>query len=127
MTKIIIDTSFLVHCADYKLDFISELDRLFGKYTLFIIDKTVEELEKLSKSNSKSGIAAKLAKAVIGTIKPKQIHSEKYVDDAILEEISKDKYFVATNDAELKGKILEKKTSVIVLRQKSHLEIFPNS
>ena len=123
MTKIILDTSVLVHCAECKMDFISELDRLFGKYSLFIIDKTIEELEKLSKSNSKSGIAAKLAKAIIATIKPKQIHSDKYVDDAILEEISKDKYFVATNDAELKGKILAKKTSVIVLRQKSHLEI----
>ena len=123
MTKIILDTSFLVHCADCKLDFISELDRLFGKYSLFIIDKTTEEIEKLSKSNSKSGIAAKLAKAVIAVINPKQIHSDKYVDNAILEEILKDKYFVATNDAELKGKILARKTSVIVLRQKSHLEI----
>ncbi len=123
MTKILLDTSFIVHCADYKLDFISELDRLFGKYSLFIIDKTIEELEKLSKSNNKSGIAAKLAKTIIANIKPKQIHSDKYVDDAILEEIVKDKYFVATNDAELKGKILAKKTSVIVLRQKNHLEV----
>lgn len=123
MTKIILDTSFIVHCAFYKVDFISELDRLFGKYSLFIIDKTIEELSKLSKNANKFKASAKLARSIIDTIKPKQINSKKYVDDAIIDEVSKEKYFVATHDDELKRRLIEKKTGVIILRQKSYLEI----
>ena len=126
MTKIILDTSFIVHCAFYKVDFISELDRLFGKYSLFIIDKTFEELSKLSKNANKFKASAKLARAILDTIKPKQINSKKYVDDAIIDEISKsnEKYLVATHDDELKRRLIKKKTGIILLRQKSYLEIF---
>ena len=106
MKKIILDTNFLLIPTKFKVDIFSEIDKIAHfNYKLFIIDKTIDELnwiieDKKSKSKDKecAKIGLQLIKAKnVGKIKSK----EKYVDDAIVEEADKDT-IVATSDKELK-------------------------
>ena len=48
MKTIILDTNFLIYCAEYKIDFVSEIDRICSfPYKLAVLDNTIDELEKL--------------------------------------------------------------------------------
>ena len=48
MKKIILDTDFLIHCATAKIDYVVEIRKILDfKYELFIIDKTIDELDSL--------------------------------------------------------------------------------
>jgi len=50
MRKIILDTNFLLIPAQFKVDIFSEIDRICSfTYSLFVLDKSVEELKKISK------------------------------------------------------------------------------
>lgn len=121
--KIILDTSFIVNCTNFKVDFISELDKIFGKYKLFIIEKTIDEIDNLINLGGKYKPSAKLAKAVIEALKPQRIISQKYVDEAIIDESLKEEFFIATNDAKLKKKLIDLRRKVIILRQKKYLVV----
>jgi len=98
-------------------------DRIIDeKYEIFVVDKTLEELEKLIKGNKeKDKKAAKLAKQLIKKNKVKIINTQgKNVDEIIIKIKDKDT-IVATQDKELRKKL---KGDVIVLRQKKYLKCF---
>ena len=126
MKKIILDTDFLMHCAESKVDYTTELRRICDfNYTINIIDKTLDELDNIiEKKKGKSKLNAKLAKIIlkkknINKIKTKK---DKIVDKLILNNTNKNT-LVATTDALLKKKLKNKGISIIVLRQKSYLKL----
>lgn len=123
MKKIILDTNFLLIPAQFKVDIFSEIQRIADfKYQLFVLDKTLDELNKIIKQQKgRHKAAAKLALALIKNKKVKTIKtsSEKYVDD-LLVEYSKKGAIIATQDLGLKNRL---KKPYIILKQKKYLAL----
>ena len=129
MKKIILDTDFLIHCASHMIDYEEELKRILDfAFQMYIVDKTIDELNNVienQKGRSKSD--AKLAKAILEnkSIPLVKTKKDEIVDDLILDIAEKDSkdFIVATMDADLKRKLKKIGISVIIIRQKSHLEL----
>jgi rRNA-processing protein FCF1 len=127
MKKIILDTNFLLIPFTEKVDIFDEIDRIVEEsYELFIIDTSLQELKKIhEEQKGKSKEAAKLALELVKK-HPIEFLSgiSDHVDDDIVALCKKDDYYVATQDKELKKKVKDLKRSIIILRQKNHLELF---
>jgi len=123
MKKIILDTNFLLIPFYFKVDIFSEINRFAHfKYKLFILDKTIEELEKIMlEQRGKHKAAAKLA---LELIKVKNIgilkRGEGTVDDLLLEQSDA---IIATSDIELIKKLKDKGIKVIRLRKKKYCKL----
>jgi rRNA-processing protein FCF1 len=125
MKTIILDTSFILNAIEAHIDIFREIERIsLFKYKIAIIDKTIEELEKIIMRGGKTKYSAQLAKKIIDLKKIDKImtRSKKSVDDLILEN-SNQNTIVATMDAELKRKLRQKSISLMVIRSRSHLQM----
>ena len=124
MKTVILDTDFLVHCASHRVDYEEELRRIINcSYQIYIIDKTIDELNHIVENQKgKAKAAAKLAKAILENNQLPLIKTKKdqIVDELILDAVNKDT-IVATMDADLKRKLKAKGVSVVILRQKKYL------
>ena len=125
--KVLLDTNFLMSCFQFKVDIFSEIDRIIiAKYEIIVLDKTVEELENIVKNQKgKDKEAAKFALKLIENKKPIMIktNNDKKTDDIILDYAIKEDYSVATQDKDLKRKLVNHGIEVIVLRKKKFLAI----
>ena len=124
MKKILLDTNFLLAVYQFKVDIFAELDRICNfNYKLFILDKTIEELKNIiERQKGRHKDAARIALQLlklrkVGVIKTR---SKKHTDDVILDYAEKD-YLVATQDKDLKRRLIHHNVKVIVLRQKKIL------
>jgi len=120
--KIILDTNFLLIPAQFRVDIFSEINRICHfNYQLYILDKTIGELEKIiqSRQKGKNKAAAKLALVIIKKKKIKTIktESEEHVDILLLKENA----IIATQDMGLIKRLKEAKKKIIRLRQKKYL------
>lgn len=123
MKKIILDTSFLVSCAEFKVDLFSEFERICDfSFELFIVDKSLVELDFIEKKGGKSKAFVNIVKLFLQKgIKTIKSNSQKSVDDLIIETVDKESCAVATQDAELKRRLKQKQIPVITIRQKKYL------
>lgn len=125
MEKIILDTNFLLIPGLFKVDIFTEIRRICDfSYKLYIIDRTIDELNKIidtqpGKFKSSALLALKLIKAK--NINILSTAEDKGVDELILDLIKKEEYVIATQDKALKSAIARKKIPLIVLRQKKYL------
>ena len=122
MKKIILDTNFLLIPIQFKVDIFSEVDKIcLFAYKLYIVDKTVDELNDImEKGNAKDKLAAKiglqlLKKKKVGVLKTK----EGKVDDLILDALGEG--ILATQDSLLRKRALNRGNKVIFLRAKKYL------
>ena len=125
MKKIVLDTNFLLIPGQFKVDIFSELQRICHfNYELCIYEGSMDELKNITKAGSgRDKSAAKLALQLIRAKNIKIIKSdEKYIDLAILDNAGRDS-IIATQDIQLKKKLLEKGSSVVILRQKKYLRL----
>ena len=125
MKKIVLDTNFLLIPGQFKVDIFSELQRICHfNYELCIYEGSMDELKNITKAGSgRDKSAAKLALQLIRAKSIKTIKSdEKYIDLAILDNAGRDS-IIATQDIQLKKKLLEKGSSVVILRQKKYLRL----
>jgi rRNA-processing protein FCF1 len=124
--KVIIDTNFLLIPEQFHIDIFEEIKTLMNhNYEMYIIDKTLDELDKLKmKGKTRDKIAATIGKELVRLRKVKIIptDSPKIVDDLILEHIDADT-FVCTNDKELKRLVVKEGGKIIQLAQKKYLKI----
>jgi len=123
MRKIIIDTNFLMIPFQFSVDIFSEFGRICSfHYKLNVYEQSINELEQIIRT----GKDKKAAKLALRLINLKEIHiiksSEKDVDYAILRNLNGDT-IVATQDAELKRKLIKKGASIIFMRQKKYLQL----
>lgn len=127
MRKILLDTNFLMACDQFKVDIFSEIDRICNfNYKIRILDKTMYELKDIvEKQKGKHKDAAKIALHLlkIKNVKVIKYVSEQNTDDTIIDYAKKEDCIVATQDKDLKRKLINQNTSVIVLKQKKILAI----
>ena len=124
MKKILLDTNFLLIPPQFKVDIFSEIERIcYFNYKLYILDRTVDELENIiKKQKGKSKEAAKLALKIIKLKGIEKIKTEKGIDvDAAIIEAAKKGFIVATQDKILKKRLKMQNIPVITLRQKKYL------
>jgi rRNA-processing protein FCF1 len=126
MKKIIIDTNFLLIPGEFKIDIFSEIKKNANfPYELFIIDKTIDELNKIINSKvakAKHKEYAKIGLKMIELNNIKRIDSSGMnVDNAIVE-LSDYNTVVATSDRELKKRLREKGVKILNLRKKQYLK-----
>jgi rRNA-processing protein FCF1 len=123
MKKIILDSNFLMAVSQFKVDIFQEIKRIAEfKYELFIIDKTIDELESITeKQTGKNKAAAKLALSLIKLKKIKKIKTKAGNVDELIVKNSDKNTIVATQDMELKKILKERGVPLIVLRQKKYL------
>jgi rRNA-processing protein FCF1 len=117
--EIILDTNFLT--APFQLnsfDLFEELERVFPNSKIYTIDDAVQEAKSIE-----DGRYGKLVEKLIEKkdIEVLETEGEGEVDD-LLVEISRD-YVIATNDKELKERLIEVNAEVIHIRNESYLEV----
>jgi len=127
MKKILLDTNFLLIPAQFGTDIFAEIKRIADfRYELYIIDKSLDELNKISKEQR--GKLKREVKLTIAIIKEKiskndikiidTQEEDKSVDDII---VSLKGYITATQDIELQKRLKEKGAKIISMRQKKYL------
>ena len=122
MKKIILDTNFLMAVGQFRFDMFSELRRVCDfKYSIYVLDKTVDELNKIIKEQKgKNKESAKLALKLIKLKKIKKIKTgEGQVDDILLQQDA----VIATQDKILVKRLKGNRKKVVQLRQKRYLVI----
>lgn len=124
MKQIILDTNFLLIPSQFNVDIFSEIDRIIDQqYEIVILASTLDELQNLVKiQRGKNKKAAEIALQLVEHKKIKTIpNPERYVDAAILEIADPKEHIIATQDQELKQKLIAKGIPIITLRKKQHL------
>ncbi|MFT4310060.1 MAG: PIN domain-containing protein [Candidatus Woesearchaeota archaeon] len=116
MVGIILDTNFLL--LPYSIHLDSELERLFGAYTLHIVQATLHELDTLSVQDKKKALMF-ITKKNIDIINGQGT----YADDAIVQACTQQAYVVATQDKLLKKRLKEMGITVVGIRAKQYITI----
>ncbi|MBS3102201.1 DNA-binding protein [Candidatus Woesearchaeota archaeon] len=124
MQKILLDTNFLLIPAQFKVDIFSEIERICNfSYQIFILDKTIMELENIiKKQKGKDRDAAKLGLKLVSLKKLGIVKTEDGVStDMSIVNTAESGFIAATQDADLKRLLKAKSIPIITLRQKKYL------
>ena len=117
MIRIILDTNFLVYCAENKIDYVPEIMSIMTEgYELVVPEQVISELRELSKKAKKLSdrSGAFLALKLLEHNKVKAVMTEgKYADEAIINMV-RIGGIVATLDLKLRKNL--KNSRVIVIR-----------
>ncbi|MSR86457.1 PIN domain-containing protein [Candidatus Woesearchaeota archaeon] len=120
--KIVLDTNFLLAVFELKVDIFAEIERVCDfRYELFILDRTLDEVENLIKSSLLSKRRA--AKGALQLIKLKNIQILASNDSRMVDDILVDLkgYIIATVDMELKRRLRKEGIQIITIRQKKYI------
>ncbi|PSG99474.1 MAG: hypothetical protein BRC29_05140 [Nanohaloarchaea archaeon SW_7_43_1] len=117
-SKILLDTNFLTAPFQFSFDIFEELERLYPHCSIYTIDDAVQEARSI-KGGKYGGLVEQLIDKK--DIEVLETEGGGEVDDLIVD-IS-DKFIVATNDKELKQRLLENSRPVIIIRTGDHLEV----
>lgn len=115
--KILLDTNFLVAPFQLSLSLFEELDRLYPHAEICTIEDAVQEAKSIESGKYSDLVEKLLDKQDIEVL---ETEGEGEVDD-LLVNIS-DEYVIATNDKELKQRLLDRNAEVIIIRQQNYLE-----
>ena len=122
MTKVILDTNFIMNCVRKKFDFFEEILNI--GHRILIPKEVLLEIERLKKDakSKKDRDIAEFALKVISANDYDLISCPgKYVDKGIIDYLeTKPEFILATYDKDLKKKV---RNSILVLRGKKKLEI----
>ncbi|MFB6208381.1 MAG: PIN domain-containing protein [Candidatus Nanohaloarchaea archaeon] len=117
MKKILLDTNFLVAPFQFSFPMFDELERLYPEHELYTLDDAVQEAKSIE-----SGKYTELVERLLETqdIEILETEGEGSVDDLVVR-VSED-YVVATNDKELKQRLLDRGRELVIIRSGNHLE-----
>ena len=115
LKSIILDTNFLVYVLEFKIDLFAELDRVIPSgYKAKILDRTINELEKLAVKN----VYAKIALGLLDKFEVIKTSGDN-VDDMLVEMQGND-VIIGTQDRELKNRL---ECAKLIIRQKKYLAL----
>lgn len=131
--KIMLDTNFLVAPFQLSIDLFEEIDRVYPVNEVYTLEDAIQEAKSIE-----GGEYGKLVEKLIETqdievletedeepSSSRTVEGEGEVDD-LLVDIS-DEFVVATNDRELKDRLVERGAEVLFIRSGSHLEVLNKS
>ena len=124
--KVILDSNFLMIPFQFHIDIFQEIEYLLQKKVDFIVPSAVkQELTMISARGGEGASEASLALQLASRCRVVEVslQPEESVDDAIVKAAQKLSAVVATNDIELKRKLKDIHVPVVIMRDKSKLEI----
>ena len=120
MKRIILDTNMLLIPGSLGVDISRELKRIMTtQYNVYVLQATIDELKKMAVGASKKAQNAKLGLTIANTLGV--IKKQGYADDILVEEAKKKDTFIATQDQDLKRRLVDIQAPHIVLRQRKIL------
>lgn len=125
MRRVFLDTNFVLKVIEWKVDLFGELRRVLDfKYDVVILDMVKSELEKYRSLGGLKKTQGNVALLALKKNDVKIMRTEKkgYTDTVIVEKAKKGDV-VCTQDQELKRRLKEKSIPVIVIKNKSYLEL----
>jgi rRNA-processing protein FCF1 len=128
---IIFDTNFLLIPLRFGLDIFEEAEKAVNTKLIFAVTPQIlEEIEKLKSNASLSFMKElrfldKLLEKCV--VLDELIYPNEKVDNSLVRIALEKDFIVATTDSELKKKLRKNNVDVIILRQKSYLELIGKS
>jgi rRNA-processing protein FCF1 len=122
--KVAFDANMLLAIPEHKVDVFSEAEKMFGKTAELVVpEKVVLELKSLSGQGRKMEKGVEMVFSEIKRHSVREIQASGENADKVLENLAKEGYFVATNDAALRKRIKGFAGKVIYLRQLRFFEL----
>ena len=127
--KVILDSNFLMLFPRFLGDLLEELDKTIGRRTERIVLRPVfDELKRISmddarKTRNQAEIVLKIVEKGDFKIVDVALKPMETVDELIVRTAETWKCPVATNDRELRRRLIEVGVPVVYLRQRNRLEI----
>jgi len=122
MEKIVLDTNFLMAIYDLKIDVFEEIFKVCDfKYELYVLEGSIQELERFIKGNLLSKKQAALfAMKILKNKEVKVLESDfkGSVDDQLVDLVD---YIIATVDKDLRKRLKEKGVKILTIRQKKYV------
>jgi len=121
--RVVLDTSFLIACAEAKIDYFSELERVLAfAYELVVPEKALLELQRTAAQRKKEAVA--IARTLLKKKKVAVLEGNgRSVDEIILGLVKEDKTIVvATIDAALRRRLKLRGVDTVVVRQRKYLD-----
>jgi rRNA-processing protein FCF1 len=128
MTSVLLDTNALMMPVECDVRVFDELERVLDAPEPVVPAACVAELEKLSEGQGEEGVAASVGRDLADRCE-QVAHVEQYADDAVVEIATRDPDegttvdCVATNDADLRDRLLARDVPVIGLRGRNELAL----
>jgi len=128
MTRVLLDTNALMMPVECDVRVFEELDRVLDDPVPVVPAACVAELEKLSEGQGEEAVAASVGRDLADRCE-QAAHVEGYADDAVVEIATRDADAgttvdcVATNDADLRDRLLARDVPVIGLRGRNELAL----
>ncbi len=122
MKKVFLDTNFLMAVLELKIDIFTEIQKACDfPYQLFVVDRTLDELEKFINGSLLSKKQA--AQFGMKLIESQKIQVLKTEDPRTVDEILLDftDSVIATVDKELKQALQKKGVPVLTIRQRKYV------
>lgn len=115
--KIMLDTNFLVAPFQLSIDLFEEIERIYPVHEVYTLEDAVQEARSIEEGRYNN-----LVDKLIETqdIEVLETEGEGEVDDLLVDLC--DEFVVATNDKELKNRLVENGGEVLIIRSGDHLE-----
>ncbi len=119
--QIIVDSCGWVAVIDSKINFELELERMFGKFELILLDSVDKELQRidLARSRRKSLLLEMLRDKSTSVPNNLNLHTDDYIFDLA----SEGSYSVLTIDKLLKKRLYQHGIAVIEVAKNNHLRL----
>ncbi len=118
MRDILLDTNFLVAPFQINISIFQEMDEKYPGNQVYTVDLVMDEAKSIE-NGKYGGLVEKLVEAE--DIEVLETEGNGFVDDLLVD--LSDEFLIATNDKELKNRILDKGRPVMYIRSSSHLVV----
>ncbi len=118
MRDILLDTNFLVAPFQLNVAIFEEMDEKYPGNRVYTVDLVMDEAKSIE-SGKYGGLVEKLVESE--DIEVLETEGNGFVDDLLVD--LSDEFLVATNDKELKNRILDEGRPVMYIRSSSHLVV----
>ena len=116
--RIILDTNFLVAPFQLSVSIFEELDHLYPTADIYTLESVIQEAKSIEDGKYKKLVEKLLQKEDIEILEDSH---NRDVDDALVEASAN--YIIATNDKELKNRLLDRGREVVIIRSENYLEV----
>ncbi|AOV95306.1 hypothetical protein AQV86_05310 [Nanohaloarchaea archaeon SG9] len=125
--KIMLDTNFLVAPFQLSIDLFEEIDRLYPVNKVYTLEDAVQEAKSIEEGRYKALIEKlietqdiKVLETEKETDSSRKVEKEEEVDDLLVNIC--DEFIIATNDRQLKERLVKQGAEVLFIRSGDHLE-----